>query len=158
RRPSGRLRSDSAPPATVPTESPGLIVYRASRLEALLDPLLALMRAAPPRHVLTPHGVIAAHPGMQRWLSRAIALKLGPPGIPANLRIELPSDWLDGLAVELLGSEAIALQPYRREVLRWRIHECLDEVDDARVAAYLGSGNASRAQRRFQLADRLARI
>jgi len=135
-----------------------MIIYRASRLEAPLDPLQTLLQAAPPQHLLAPHSVIAAHPGMQRWLSRELALQRGPRGIVANLRIELPSEWLDRLALELLGEEAVALRPYRRDVLRWRIHECLDALGDARVAAYLDDSGASQAQRRFQLAERLARI
>jgi exodeoxyribonuclease V gamma subunit len=89
----------------------GLIVYRASRVEALLDPLAALMRAAPPQHALAPHELIAAHPGMQKWLGRELAIRQGPYGIAANLRIELPSVWLDRLAREVLGEEAIALRP-----------------------------------------------
>ena len=136
----------------------GMIIYRASRLEALLDPLQTLMQAAPPQHLLAPHSVIAAHPGMQRWLSRELALRRGPHGIVANLRIELPSEWLDRLALAALGEEAVALRPYRRDILRWRIHECLGDLGDARVAAYLGDSGGSRAQRRFQLAERLARI
>lgn len=136
----------------------GLIIYRASRLEALLEPLQLLMRAAPPRHALAPHELVAAHPGMQKWLSRELALVRGPRGIAANLRIELPSVWLDRLAVAVLGEEAIALRPYRREVLRWRIHDCLDAIDDPRLQAFLAGDAGSRAQRRFQLAERLARI
>ncbi len=135
-----------------------MIIYRASRLEALLDPLQTLMQAAPPQHLLAPHSVIAAHPGMQRWLSRELALQRGSRGIVANLRIELPSEWLDRLALELLGEGAVALRPYRRDVLRWRIHECLDALGDTRVAAYLDDSGGSKAQRRFQLAERLARI
>jgi exodeoxyribonuclease V gamma subunit len=136
----------------------GLVIYRASRLEALLDPLLALMQAAPPRHALAAHSVIAAHPGMQKWLSREIAMRRGVRGIAANLRIELPSAWLERLAQQVLGEEAVALRSYRREVLRWRIHECLDAIDDPVLGAYLAGDSTSRAQRRFQLADRLARI
>jgi len=136
----------------------GLIVYRASRLEALLPPLLALLDAAPPARVLAPHEIIAAHPGMQKWLSRELALARGTRGIAANLRIELPSTWLDRLALALLGEEAVALRPYRRDVLRWRIHEVIGTLGDARVAAYFDADGGSRAQRRFQLADRLARI
>jgi len=140
------------------TAQTGMVIYRASRLEALLDPLLALMQAAPPREALAPHAIIAAHPGMQKWLSREIARKRGPRGIAANLRIELPSEWLDRLAQVVLGEEAVALRPYRREVLRWRIDDCLQRIDDAQVAAYLDSDTRSRAQRRFQLAERLTRI
>src|SRR6185369_16122988 len=124
----------------------GMIIYRASRLEALLDPLQKLMQAVPPEHALAPHSVIAAHPGMQRWLSRELALQRGPRGIVANLRIELPSEWLDRLALELLGEEAVALRPYRRDLLRWRIHECLDALADERVETYLGAAGGSHAQ------------
>jgi len=135
-----------------------MIIYRASRLEALLDPLLALMQAVPPRDVLAPHGIIAAHPGMQKWLSREIALRRGRRGIAANLRIELPSEWLDRLAQHVLGEEAVALRPYRRDVLRWRIDDCLRMTQDAQIASYLAADTFSSAQRRFQLAERLARI
>lgn len=136
--------------------SHGLVVYRASRLEALLDPLLTLLDSAPPAQVLAPQTVIAAHPGMRHWLAGALARRRGPGGIVANLRISLPSTWLDELALSELGSGAVALTPYRRDRLRWRIHEHLPVVDDAQVHAYLAGGDAAR--RRYQLADRLARL
>src|SRR6478735_2767609 len=101
----------------------GIIVYRASRLEALLPPLLSLMDAAPPAQALQPFDVIAAHPGIRQWLARAIARRRGSGGVAANLSIELPSAWLDRLAQRLLGESVVALRPYRREALRWRIHE-----------------------------------
>jgi exodeoxyribonuclease V gamma subunit len=136
----------------------GMLIYRASRVEALLDPLMTLMQAAPPQHALAPHELIAAHPGMQRWLGRELAIRQGPRGVAANLRIELPSAWLDRLAHEVLGREAVALRPYRRELLRWRINEQVEHIGDAQVQAYLAGDAVSRARRRFQLADRLARI
>jgi exodeoxyribonuclease V gamma subunit len=134
----------------------GIVVYRASRLEALLDPLIALLDACPPEDVLAPQTVIAAHPGMKQWLSGALARKRGHGGIAANLDIVLPSAWLDRLAQDALDDDASALRAYRREFLRWRIHALLDGLDDARIRAYLRGSDASR--RRFQLADRLARI
>ena len=136
----------------------GLVVYRASRVEALLDPLLALLRAAPPAHALAPHELIAAHPGMRRWLGRELAVRQGPHGVAANLRIELPSAWLDRLARDVLGEEAVALRPYRREFLRWRIHDKLGAIDDAELSSYLQGEATTRERRRFQLADRLARL
>jgi len=134
----------------------GIIVYRASRLEALLPPLLSLMDAAPPAHALQPFDVIAAHPGIRQWLARALARRRGAGGIAANLSIELPSAWLDRLAQRLLGESVVALQPYRREALRWRIHELLAEIDDPAVRRYLHGLDAPR--RRFQLADRIAAL
>jgi exodeoxyribonuclease V gamma subunit len=134
----------------------GLSVIRASRLEALLDPLVALLDAAPPASVLAPQTVIAAHPGMRHWLAGALARKRGSGGIVANLRITLPSSWLDELALAVLGSTAVALTPYRRDRLRWRIHTLLPDIDAPQVRAYLDHGDAAR--RRYQLADRLARL
>ncbi|MFZ2234923.1 MAG: exodeoxyribonuclease V subunit gamma [Dokdonella sp.] len=132
------------------------MIYRASRLEALLDPLLALMDSAPPEHVLQPHSVIAAHPGMKQWLTRAMARRRGPGGIAANIDIVLPSVWLDRLAKHVLGEDAISLRPYRRETLRWRIHDLLGHSEDPQVNAYLRGDEVPR--RCFPLADRLAKI
>jgi exodeoxyribonuclease V gamma subunit len=136
----------------------GLAIYRASRLEALIEPLCTLMQAAAPAHALAPHEIIVAHPGMLKWLSRALARSAGTRGISANLRIELPSEWLDRLAVRVLGEEAVALRPYRRDVLRWLVLDELGTQDDMRLAAFLDDGVGDAALRRFQLADRVAGI
>lgn len=141
----------------ISTQVEGMVVFRASRLEQLLLPLQKIMDAAPPAALLAPHELIAAHPGMRRWLGRELAVRAGPKGVAANLRIELPSLWMDRLASEVLG-ERVAARPWRRELLRWRIHEHLEAIDDERIRAYLAGDAASRARRRFQLADRLARI
>lgn len=132
------------------------MVYRASRLEALLDPLAHLLETQRPEHPLAPQTVVAAHPGMKHWLVGALARRRGRGGIVANLDIVLPSAWLDTLAAQVLGQHAVALQPYRRESLRWRIHELLDALDSDEVRSYLHGEDAAR--RRFQLADRLARL
>jgi len=79
--------SDAVPPSTNRSHAEtGLVIYRASRLEALLGPLQHLMHAAPPAHVLAPHEIIVAHPGMLKWLSRALARASGTDGVSANLR------------------------------------------------------------------------
>jgi len=136
--------------------STGIAIYRASRLEALLDPLILLLDSNPPDAVLAPQTVIAAHPGMRQWLLGALARKRGNAGIVANLDIVLPSAWLDRLAQATLGEAAFAPRAYRREFLRWRIDAALDALDDPRIHAYLHGPDVAR--RRFQLADRLARI
>ena len=51
----------------------GLRVYRASRLEALVAPLESLLDAWLPEDLLAPQTVLAAHPGIQRWLTRELA-------------------------------------------------------------------------------------
>ncbi|HEX5757213.1 MAG TPA: exodeoxyribonuclease V subunit gamma, partial [Arenimonas sp.] len=132
----------------------GIVVYRASRLERLLAPLLQLLDAAPPADLLAPQTVLAAHPGIKRWLSRALARERGPGGIVANLDVQLPSSWLQQLAQQRLGHAASALAPYRRESLRWRIFEQLAGIDDPTLQRYLDGEVGPR--RRLQLADRLA--
>jgi exodeoxyribonuclease V gamma subunit len=166
----GRLRAVDAA-----SQAHGLVIYRASRLEALLPPLRQLMAATPPPHVLTPHTLIAAHPGMRQWLGGALAREYGSGGIAANLDILLPSAWIDRLAQRELGQRAVALPGYQRQHLRWTVHAALGSevpgVTDARIAVYLqahaetdgargrgASNGADAARRRFQLADRLARV
>jgi exodeoxyribonuclease V gamma subunit len=133
----------------------GLRVYRASRLEALLGPLEAMLETWPPDDLLAPQLVLAAHPGMQRWLTRELARRRGPGDVVANLDVRLPSAWLDDAAREHLGSSAMALAAYRRDCLRWTVLAALDAVDDPGLRRYLDSADA---HRRFQLADRLASV
>lgn len=143
----------------------GLILLRASRLEALLGPLDTLLQQTRPDNPLTPQTVIAAHPGMKQWLTAALARQVGAGRIVANLEVVLPSRWLDGLSHALLGERALALPNYRRGHLRWTLHAMLGcptahGVVDPQLLDYLeGAGSADeRALRRFQLADRLARV
>ena len=152
-------------------QTTGLLIYRASRLEKLLDPLTQLLAVTQPDNVLAPQIIIAAHPGMKQWLNGALAHKYGAGGIAANLDILLPSPWIDRLAQQQLGQRAVSLPRYQRQHLRWSIHEVLGGdvktlgITDARIASYLqangtnpSGGAADQARRRFQLADRLARI
>ena len=143
--------------------SRGLVIYRASRLEALLEPLLDLLDAAPPADPLSPQTVLAAHPGMRHWLARELARARGPRGIVANLDVLLPSSYIDRLALQHAGAQAVALPGWRRPQLRWTLFELLQApptaVSRERLDHYLGAGDAgARARRRFQLADRLARL
>jgi exodeoxyribonuclease V gamma subunit len=147
----------------------GLLVMRASRLEALIAPLVELLVATRPRNVLAPQTIVAAHPGMAQWLHGQLARAPGMGGIAANLDVTLPSSWIDDLARKTLDRKALSLPRYQQKHLRWTIHEVLASdfgaigVTDARVATYLRGdadsiATADLARRRFQLADRLARI
>ncbi|MBP6626809.1 MAG: exodeoxyribonuclease V subunit gamma, partial [Arenimonas sp.] len=136
--------------------SEGITVFRASRLEALLKPLDHLLTTQAPASALAPQTVVAAHPGMRQWLAGALARERGAGSIVANLDIVLPTTFLDGLARQVLGENAVSPRGWRREWLRWRIHELLDAPSDPALQVYLTGPD--RALRRFQLADRLARI
>ncbi len=143
----------------------GLTLLRASRLEALLGPLAALLAETRPTHPLAPQTVIAAHPGMKQWLAGALARQVGVGRVVANLDVQLPSTWLDGISTQLLGERAVSLPHYRRGHLRWTLHAMLGDlpahgVTDPRVLSYLDTAGSAdeRALRRFQLADRLARV
>lgn len=136
--------------------SEGITVFRASRLEALLEPLDHLLSTQAPASALAPQTVVAAHPGMRQWLAGALARRRGAGGIVANLDIVLPTTFLDSLARQVRGGDAVSPRGWRREWLRWRVHELLDAPGDPALQAYLTGPD--RALRRFQLADRLARI
>lgn len=145
----------------------GLLLYRASRLEALLLPLQGLLDSTWPDNVLLPQTLIAAHAGMRQWLNAALAQRLGSDGISANLDIVLASTWIERLAHTQLRRKAIALPRYQRQHLRWAVHAALLDgarvpgLCDPRLLAYLAehaAGVANLPRRRFQLADHLARL
>lgn len=133
-----------------------LHIYRSSRIERLAQLLHSHLQRWRPSSPMVPHALIVGHLGMKRWLTLQLA-ETALPGLPriaANLDMLLPSEWLDRLAQQVLGTEAIAIAPYRRPALRWRIYEALPALQVPEVARYLAGEDAPR--RRFQLADRLA--
>lgn len=142
----------------------GLVIYRASRLEALLAPLRDLLAATAGQDVLQPQTVLAAHPGMKQWLTGALAGQMGEQGIVANLEVLLPSSWIDRLAQSQLGERAVSLPRWQRQHLRWNLNEWLSDaaqvqgLDDPRIAAFFDETlpAGERARRRYQLAERLA--
>lgn len=137
-------------------------IYRSSRIETLADLLAQHLVDARPTAVLAPATILVGHLGMKRWLtahlaSRPPVRKAGGrphPRIAANLEMLLPSEWLDRMAQHHLGAHGIAIEPYRRTALRWRIFAALPRLEVPEVARYLEGEDAER--RRFQLADRLA--
>ena len=131
-----------------------LAVFRASRVERLLVPMQSLLQTQGPARPLAPVQVVVGHAGLRPWLLGQLARDAGCEGIAANIEVMLPSTWLERLAQDVLGESAVALTPYRRDILRWRIHALLPHVPLADVQVYLAGGDAAR--RRFQLADHLA--
>lgn len=141
-----------------------MVVLRASRLEALLDPLSTLLTSTRPQSVLAAQTVVVAHPGMRHWLLAALAEREGPEGIVANLDVLLPGVWFEQLAVTLLGAQSSTLSRYQQRYLRWALFALLHELpppsglDADLLANFLGGTGAAgeRERRLFQLADRLA--
>jgi len=133
----------------------GLVLYRASRIEALLQPLLTLLDASAPEAVLAPQTLIAAHPGVRQWLQMALAKARGPAGVVANLDILLPASWIEQLQRDYLPSEATAsTTAYATGSLRWVLFDLLQTANDPQWQHYL-SGDES-GLRRYQLAQHLA--
>jgi len=142
----------------------GFVVFRASRMDALLEPLAEMLDATRPDSVFAPQTIIAAHPGLRQWLTAALAQRRGSRSIAANLDVLLPSAWIDAQAREQLGRRAVSLPSYGHQRLRWTIHEILSDdpqrhgLQAARLGAFLRGDADSVERRRFQLADRLARL
>ncbi len=129
-----------------------LRVTTSNRLEALAD-RLAAVAARPLRSPLARETIVVRNPGMERWVTLALAKRLG---IWANAYFPLPNVFLDGLFHDYLGeSPAEAWKP---EVLVWRIQRLLPELLDrgefASLRAYLESESAA-GLKRWQLAGRI---
>jgi len=131
-------------------------IYRSSRVETLAELLAEHLHQQRPASVLSRQTLIVGHVGMKHWLVRQLAAmqRVGRSPISANVEMLLPSEWLDGLAQRELGRHSIAIAPYQRTALRWRVHALLPTLDDPQVNQYLTGEDVPR--RRFQLADRLA--
>lgn len=145
----------------------GIVLTRASRLEHLLGPFDTLLHALAPDDPLVTIPVIAGHAGMRQWLPGALAQHRGAGSIVANLDLMLPSRFIDRLAEAMLGERAIGLPAWRHEQLRWTIDDLLRAPDavgvtEASIRRHLdrddGTGDTRRGLRRFDLADRLARV
>ena len=136
----------------------GLLVYRASRLEALLDPLQHLLRAWPPDSWLAPAELICAHPGMRRWLLNQLARRAGSRGIVANLRVDLPGQWVERVSEQFgKGQQSPALSGAN---LHWRLFDLLTDASLVQAcpsfARYLQDD--PNGSRRWQLAQSLSDI
>ena len=129
-------------------------LHQSNRLEALAAELVELIRCEP-GDPFAPERIVVPHPALGRWLALEIARALG---IAANVRFEPPAEFAWSImrgAVPELSRE----QPFSPARLRWRIHDVLPgfarERHGAAVRGYLADGDP---RKRFELADRLARV
>ena len=129
-------------------------LHYSNRLEVLAAALAELIRRDP-GDPFAPERVVVPHPTMGRWLALELARALG---IAANVRFEPPAEFawsiMRGAAPELSRE-----QPFSPARLRWRIHDVLPGFAHGRhgaaVRGYLADGDP---RKRFELADRLARV
>ena len=123
-------------------------------MEVLAGELARLMRADP-GDPFAPERIVVPHPAIGRWLSLELARVLG---IAANVRFELPAAFAWSIMREAL-PELPGESAYAPARLRWRIHDVLpelaEEAEGRAVRGYLGDGDP---RKRFELADRLARV
>ena len=128
-------------------------VRAGNRLETLAAWLAAGIRGAP-LDPFEPERIVVPHPTLGRWLTLQIASNLG---IAANLSIELPAQFGWSIMRNALGSLSPET-PFAPDRLRWRIFEALDGFagpGTEPATRYLQDGDA---RKRFELADRLARV
>ncbi|MDE0422830.1 MAG: exodeoxyribonuclease V subunit gamma [Gammaproteobacteria bacterium] len=128
-------------------------IQAGNRLETLAERLADEIRRNP-LDPFEPERIVVPHPTLGRWLVLALAKELG---IAANVSIELPAQFAWSIMHDALGTLSRDT-PFAPDRLRWRIYEALASLDGpgtAPVRNYLGDGDS---RKRFELADRLARV
>jgi len=115
--------------------APGLYVYRSNRLDRLVDELANIMALAPIPDPVTPERVVVGSRGMQGWLFRQLAHRLG---VCANLSFSFPAEMLDRLIL-LVGGAAPAsaweadlpADPWNADALVWGVLAELCKLESA---------------------------
>ncbi len=128
-------------------------IYAGNRLETLAGRLADEIRRNP-LDPFEPERIVVPHPTLGRWLVLALAKELG---IAANVSIELPAQFAWSIMHDALGTLSRDT-PFAPDRLRWRIYEQVASLDGsgaAPVRNYLADGDP---RKRFELADRLARV
>jgi len=138
-----------------------LAVIQSNRLETLADALAQTLRDVP-LGPFEPEVVIVPSAGIGRWLSFALAERLG---VAANLRFVFAAGYAWSLFASVLG-DIEADSPFEPEPLAWRLFDLLgrERRDKAfepvrrYLADHAGDSAETRALRRFELATRIAGV
>ena len=128
-------------------------IQAGNRLETLAEQLADEIRRSP-LDPFEPERIVVPHPTLGRWLVLALARELG---IAANVSIELPAQFAWSIMHDVLGTLSRDT-PFAPDRLRWRIYKAVASLDGpgtAPVRDYLVDGDP---RKRFELADRLARV
>ncbi len=125
-------------------------IVAGNRLEGLLEHL-AGVAARPLRDPFAPEVIVVPTPGMEKWIARELAERLG---VWANPSFPFPRNFLEGVMEAFLGEAPAGGEAWKREALAWSIFGLLGERAPGETASYLEGD--SRGLKRFQLARRLA--
>lgn len=130
-----------------------MYVHRSNRMEVLVDELATVLRT-PKLDVLAPETILIQSQGMERWLGRELANRLG--GF-ANARFPFPRAFIHEAMDAVLGPNPHAAL-YERATMTWAVAALFSELREDRafaaVAGYLRDDEG--AVRRLQLAERVA--
>jgi exodeoxyribonuclease V gamma subunit len=130
-----------------------MYVHRSNRMEGLVDELAVVLRR-PSLSVLAQEVILIQSQGMERWLSRELARRLGSF---ANARFPFPRAFIRDAMDAVLGPAPEAVL-FERETMTWAVAALLPELSShkafAPVKNYLGEDPG--AVRRLQLAERIA--
>jgi exodeoxyribonuclease V gamma subunit len=131
---------------------PLLHIHFSNRIEKLADALAEEFARAPPADPLAPETVVIGHAGMDEWLKRGLAARLG---ITANLDFSQPAAFV----WRMLRARDPGLpthSPLDRGPLVWRLYAALGAgAQAAETARYLAAGDELS---RFELAAALATV
>lgn len=129
-----------------------LTVHSSNRLERLADALSEELRARP-QPPLAPEVVVVQSLGARRWLSFALAERLG---VAMNLEFPFPAALIER-AFQVLAPTPIS-PVFRRDVLPWRIHALLPELWSAPAFESLRSYGGSDPVKHWELASQISSV
>ena len=130
-----------------------LTIHSSNRLERLADALAQALldKPAPP---LVAETVVVQSIGLRRWLSFALA---GRMGLAMNVAFPFPAHLVERTFNTLLPRSPVS-PIYRREVLPWRIHALLPALWDQEEFAELQRYGSTDPLKQWQLAGQIAAV
>ncbi|HIJ90752.1 MAG: exodeoxyribonuclease V subunit gamma, partial [Desulfobulbaceae bacterium] len=132
-----------------------MYIYRANRVEALLDSLVDVL-LEPLASPLAPECIIVQSKGMATWLGMQLS---GRFGVWANPDFPHPRQFVQRVLRATLGDEGDRVQRYSRERLAFVIcallDDCRNDPDFSPLTSYLGDGPLSK---KLQLARQIAHL
>ncbi|MHB1014599.1 MAG: exodeoxyribonuclease V subunit gamma [Desulfurivibrionaceae bacterium] len=130
-------------------------IYRANRVESLLDSLADVLRK-PLASPLAPECIVVQSKGMATWLAMQLS---GRFGVWANPDFPHPRQFVQRVLRATLGEEGDRVQRYSRERLAFAIcallDDCRNDPDFSPLTSYLGDGPLSK---KLQLARQIAHL